>query len=58
MRQSHYITPRSLDECNFSPAMDPITRYPQSGLERAYGVFLAVAIGMGLALALVSWWTS
>lgn len=46
---------RTLDECRFWNA-DPIERGPT----RASGadIALAVAIGVGLAMALIAWWSS
>ena len=51
------ITGRTQRCAYYHADYDPITRYPGTpGLIR--GWLLAVAIGLGLALALVGWWSA
>ena len=54
MKQSHYTTPRNLAECNF----DIGYAEPESPYEIAFGYVLAFAIGVGMAMLLVAWWSS
>jgi hypothetical protein len=58
VKQSYYTTPRSMSQAQWAFDADPIERYPQSRQEAAYGVVLAVVIGIGLAVALVAWWSA
>lgn len=57
MKPSHFSTPRSLNECQFTPGY---TTQPvfNARAEAIGGVVLAVLIGVGLAAALVAWWSS
>lgn len=49
--------PRSMAEAFPQDHANPITRYPGTpGVIR--GWLLAIAIGLGLALATVHWWTT
>jgi len=54
MKQSHYTTPRNLAECNF----DIGYAEAESPFEIAFGYVLAFAIGVGMAMLLVAWWSS
>ena len=49
--------PRSLAEAFPREHANPIARYPGTP-GRIHGWLLAVAIGLGLALATVHWWTT
>ncbi len=58
MKQSHLTTPRTLNECHFTPG------YTSEGPQRITigqhiaGYALAVVIGVGMAALLVAWWSS
>ena len=54
MKQSHYQTPRNLAECTF----DIGHAESESPTEIALGYVLAFAIGVGMAMLLVAWWSS
>lgn len=57
MKPSHTQTPRTLNECQFTPGYQSLTnREPM--WERVAGYVLATAIGVGLAALLVAWWSS
>jgi hypothetical protein len=57
MKNSHAQTPRTLNECHWTPG------YTRASLkeplwERLAGYALAFAIGCGMAALLVAWWSS
>lgn len=58
MKPSHTQTPRTLNECQWTPG------YTSQGPQRISlrdviaGYALAVVIGVGLAALLVAWWSS
>ncbi|MEN9885515.1 MAG: hypothetical protein RL758_93 [Pseudomonadota bacterium] len=57
MKNSHVKTPRTLNECHFTPGYQSLTnREPL--WERIAGYALALAIGTGMAALLVAWWSS
>lgn len=57
MKNSHVKTPRTLNECHFTPGYQSLTsREPL--WERVAGYALALVIGVGLAWLLVAWWSS
>ncbi len=58
MKQSHLTTPRTLNECHFTPGYTSEGPHRETALERIAGYALAVAIGVGLAALLVAWWSS
>ena len=51
------ITGRTQSSAFYAADYDPIARYPGTP-GRIRGWLLAVAIGLGLALASVHWWTT
>lgn len=53
----NYVIPRTMESGQWAFDADPIEFHPQSRTESAAGVLLAVAIGLGLAAALLHWWT-
>lgn len=56
MRRSHYITPRSLSECQFNPSDDPIERYSHSqGRASSWAVAITLALGFIAAIAAGIW---
>lgn len=52
MKPSHTQTPRTLDECHFTPGYRSVDLH-ETTLERFAGYALAIAIGCGLAALLV-----
>lgn len=57
MKQSHYTTPRTLNECHWTPGYQSLSdREPL--WEKVAGYVLALVIGVGLAAALVIGWSS
>ena len=58
MKPSHTVTPRQMSDGQFWLNADPIEHYPESGTQKVYGYLLALGIGMGLAAALVAWWSA
>lgn len=54
----NYTIPRTMESSHWSFDADPIEHYPQSRIERAAGVVLAVVIGIFLAAALLHWWAA
>jgi ABC-type nitrate/sulfonate/bicarbonate transport system permease component len=57
MKDSHLKTPRTLDECHFTPGYVSHDS-KESLVERLAGYALAFVIGCGLAAVLVAWWSS
>jgi hypothetical protein len=57
MKDSHLKTPRTLDECHFTPGYVSHDSKEPLG-ERLAGYALAFVIGCGLAAVLVAWWSS
>jgi hypothetical protein len=58
MKQSHLTTPRTLNECHFTPGYTSAGPQRETIAERIAGYVLAVVIGVGLAALLVAWWSS
>lgn len=60
MKPSHLQTPRTLNECHFTPGYITARSmgYRVSRLEKWADVGLAVVIGVVLAGLLVAWWSS
>ena len=57
MKPSHTQTPRTLNECHWTPGYRCVSDRESLG-ERIGGYALALAIGIGLAWLLVAWWSS
>jgi len=55
MKNSHLKTPRTLEECHFVPGHSHIQ---ESACEILAGYALAFALGVGMAVLLVAWWSS
>jgi hypothetical protein len=58
MKQSHLTTPRTLNECHFTPGYTSEGPKRETLAEIIGGYFLATVIGVGLAALLVAWWSS
>jgi hypothetical protein len=58
MKQSHLTTPRTLNECHFTPGYTSHGPQKETLGELIAGYALAVVIGVGLAALLVAWWSS
>lgn len=60
MKNSHLQTPRTLNECHFTPGYTTAKSmgYRVAWWERYADVGLAVVIGVVLAGLLVAWWSS
>jgi hypothetical protein len=56
MKASHLQTPRTLNECHWTPGYTTGTTEPR--WERVAGYLLAIAIGCALASALVIGWSA
>lgn len=57
MKQSHLTTPRTLNECQFTPGYISHSSYDEPLWERIAGYALALFIGIGLAGVLVYGWS-
>jgi hypothetical protein len=57
MKPSHTQTPRTLDECQFTPGYRCLSSKPPL-IEVIAGYALATAIGVGLAACLFFGWSS
>ena len=57
MKQSHLTTPRTLNECHFTPGYQSLTN-KEPVWEVVAGYALAIVIGIGMAWLLVAWWSS
>lgn len=57
MKPSHTQTPRTLNECQFTPGYMSLND-SEPLWERVAGYVLAIAIGVGMAALLVAWWSS
>lgn len=57
MKQSHLTTPRTLNECHFTPGYQSLQN-KEPVWEVVAGYVLALAIGIGMAWLLVAWWSS
>lgn len=58
MKDSHTKTPRTLDECHWTPGYTSIQSDKEPLWEVVAGYVLALFIGVGLAALLVAWWSS
>lgn len=58
MKQSHLTTPRTLSECHFTPGYTSHGPQSESLADRIKGFALACAIGVGMSVLLVAWWSS
>ena len=58
MKQSHLTTPRTLNECHFTPGYTSEGQRRETVSERIAGYVLAVTIGIALAAALVYGWSN
>jgi hypothetical protein len=54
MKPSNLTTPRTLNECHWTPGYHSLT----SGKKSIAGYVLAVVIGVGIAAMLIVWWSS
>lgn len=57
MKNSHTQTPRTLNECQWTPGYQSVN-LEEPLWERVAGYTLAFAIGVGMAALLVAWWSS
>lgn len=57
MKPSHLTTPRTLNECHWTPGYRCVSSR-ESVVDCIKGYALAVAIGVGMAALLVAWWSS
>lgn len=57
MKPSHTQTPRTLNECHFTPGYRCVSNRESLG-ERIAGYALALVIGIGLAAVLVYGWSA
>lgn len=58
MKPSHYQTPRTLNECHWTPGYQSLKSDKEPLWEVVAGYVLALVIGVGLAFLLVAWWSS
>ena len=58
MKKSNYQTPRNLADCQFDVGHIEAEFYQEPMFETILGYVLAIAIGVGLAVLLVAWWSS
>jgi len=58
MKPSHTQTPRTLNECHFTPGYTSQGPQKETLFEVIAGYALALVIGIGLAALLVAWWSS
>lgn len=58
MKQSHLTTPRTLNECQFTPGYTSQSSYREAPWERLAGYVLALTIGIGLATLLFYGWSN
>jgi len=55
MKPSNLVTPRTLNECHWTPGYQSLS----SGKNKSIGGYvLAFAIGVGIAVLLLAWWSS
>jgi hypothetical protein len=57
MKNSHTQTPRTLNECHWTPGYTRAS-LKEPLIERLAGYALAFVIGCGMAALLVAWWSS
>lgn len=58
MKDSHLKTPRTINECHWTPGYESIPSDKEPLWERLAGYALALSIGVGMAALLVAWWSS
>lgn len=58
MKKSNYQTPRNLAECQFDVGYVEFKYHQEPLFEVFMGYVLAIAIGVGMAMLLVAWWSS
>jgi hypothetical protein len=58
MKDSNFKTPRTLNECQWTPGYRSVPSDKEPLWEVVAGYLLALAIGCGLAAVLVAWWSS
>lgn len=57
MKQSHFTTPRTLNECHFTPGYVSHSSQDEPLWERIAGYVLVLIIGVGLATVLFYGWS-
>lgn len=58
MKQSNLQTPRTMDECHWTPGYQSLKDNREPLWEIVAGYVLALVIGIGMAGLLVAWWSS
>ena len=58
MKDSHLKTPRTLNECHWTPGYQSVPSDKEPLWEVVAGYVLALLIGFGMAALLVAWWSS
>jgi hypothetical protein len=58
MKPSNIQTPRTLNECHWTPGYHSLKSNKEPLWELVAGYVLALVIGVGLAALLVAWWSS
>jgi len=58
MKPSHLQTPRTLNECHFTPGYTSQSSHREPLWERVAGYALALTIGIGLATLLFYGWSN
>jgi len=55
MKPSNLSTPRTLNECHWTPGYTSLSSDKNKSIA---GYVLAFAIGIGIAVLLIAWWSS
>jgi ABC-type nitrate/sulfonate/bicarbonate transport system permease component len=59
MKPSNLVTPRTLNECHWTPGYTSLPSGKNETIgEIIAGYVLAVVIGVGIAVLLIAWWRS
>jgi hypothetical protein len=59
MKLSHTQTPRTLNECHWTPGYQSLSSCKNESIgEIIAGYALAFVIGIGIAALLIAWWSS
>lgn len=58
MKQSNLQTPRTMNECQWTPGYQSLKDDREPLWEIVAGYVLALVIGIGMAGLLVAWWSS